>query len=136
MVFGTSAGRAAFEAYKNKSPLPENIADENGHEKIAAYLRSITERYLNSKLFQFAIIKMKKKKGMLGCSIKLCIFFVALLTLTSLRELNSTDPFNFFIKAMLHEKVYKIDSRAINVGTIYATTIRNYISTWNNAVLR
>ena len=44
LVFGTSAGRAAFEAYKNKPPLPENIADENGHEKIAAYLRSITER--------------------------------------------------------------------------------------------
>lgn len=62
LVFGTSAGRAAFEAYKNKSPLPENIADENGHEKIAAYLRSMTERYLNSKLFQFAIIEMKKKK--------------------------------------------------------------------------
>lgn len=73
LVFGTSAGRAAFEAYKNKSPLPENIADENGHEKIAAYLRSMTERYLNSKLFQFAIIKMKIK-GMLGCSIELCFF--------------------------------------------------------------
>ena len=72
---------------------------------------------------------------MLGCSIELCIFFVALLTLTSLRELNSTDPFNFFIKAMLHEKVCKIDSRAINVETISATTIRNYIATWYNAVL-
>lgn len=46
LVFGTSAGRAAFDAYKNKSPLPENVAYENGHEKIAAYLRSITERYL------------------------------------------------------------------------------------------
>ena len=51
-MFGTSAGRAAFEAYKNNSPLPENIADENGHEKIAAYLQSITERYLNSKRSQ------------------------------------------------------------------------------------
>ena len=57
MVFGTSAGLAAFEAYKNKSPLPENIAHENGHEKIAAYLRNITERYLDSKLFQLAIMR-------------------------------------------------------------------------------
>lgn len=135
MVFGTSAGRAAFEAYKNKSPLPENIADENGHEKIAAYLRSMTERYLNSKLFQFAIIEMKKKRYA-GMQHRALYFFVAPLTLTSLREMNSTDPFNFFIKAMLHEKVCKIDSRAINVGTIYATTIRNYIATWYNAVLR
>ena len=62
LVFGTSAGRAAFEVYKNKSPLPENIADENGHKKIAAYLRSITERYLNSKRFQCAIIKMKQQQ--------------------------------------------------------------------------
>ena len=53
-------------------------------------------------------------------------FFVAPLTLTSLREMNSTDPFNFFIKAMLHEKVCKIDSRAINVGTIYATTVNDF----------
>ena len=104
MVFGTSAGRAAFEAYKNKSPLPENIADENGHEKIATYLRSMTERYLNSKLFQFAIIKMKKKRYA-WMQHRALYFFVAPLTLTSLREMNSTDPFNFFIKAMLHEKV-------------------------------
>lgn len=47
MIFGTSAGRTVFEAYKNKSPLPENVADANGHEKIAAYLRSITERYIS-----------------------------------------------------------------------------------------
>ena len=47
MIFGTSAGRTVFEAYKNKSPLPENVADANGHEEIAAYLRSITERYIS-----------------------------------------------------------------------------------------
>ena len=82
LVFGTSAGRAAFEAYKNKSPLPENIADENGHEKIAAYLRSITERYLNSKHFQFST--MKKRYAQMQYRA-----FMALLTLT---------PFNFLIK--------------------------------------
>lgn len=47
MIFGTTAGRTVFEAYKNKSPLPENVADANGHEKTAAYLRSITERYIS-----------------------------------------------------------------------------------------
>lgn len=82
LVFGTSAGRAAFEAYKNKPPLPENIADENGHEKIAAYLRSITERYLNSKLFQFSTMKKR-------CAEMQYRAFMALLTLT---------PFNFLIK--------------------------------------
>ena len=66
LVFGTSAGRAAFEAYKNKSPLPENVADENGHEKIAAYLRSITERYLNSKRSQCNNLNEKKKKRYAG----------------------------------------------------------------------
>ena len=82
LVFGTSAGRAGFEAYKNKSPLPENIADENGHKKIAAYLRSITERYLNSKLFQ--LLTMKKRYAEMQYRA-----FMALLTLT---------PFNFLIK--------------------------------------
>ena len=47
MVFSTSAGRIVFEAYKNKSPLPENIADANGHDEIAASLRAITKRYLS-----------------------------------------------------------------------------------------
>lgn len=65
-MFGTSAGRAAFEAYKNKSPLPENVADENGHEKIAAYLRSITERYLNSNRSQCNNLNEKKKKRYAG----------------------------------------------------------------------
>ena len=80
-------------------------------------------------------MKKKKKKVCWDAASSFVFFFVTLLTLTSLRELNSTDPFNFFIKAMLHEKVCKIDSRAINVETIYATTIRNYIATWYNAVL-
>lgn len=46
LIFATSAGRTVFEAYKNKSPLPENVADANGHEKIATYLRSIAKRYI------------------------------------------------------------------------------------------
>ena len=50
LVFGTSVGRTAFQAYKNKFPLPEDIADVNGHAKIASYFRGITERYVNVNL--------------------------------------------------------------------------------------
>ena len=52
--------------------------------------------------------------------------YISMALLTPPRELNSTDPFNFFTEVMLHEKVCKIDSRAINVGTIYATTVNNF----------
>jgi len=45
MVFGTSAGRIVFEAYKNKSPLPEEIAAGNGYDEIASFLRDVSERF-------------------------------------------------------------------------------------------
>lgn len=45
MVFGTSAGRIIFARYSNKSPLPEELADRNGQNEIAAYLRSVKKRY-------------------------------------------------------------------------------------------
>lgn len=43
-VFRTSAGGIVFEAYKMLSALPEDIADANGHDEVAAYFRGITER--------------------------------------------------------------------------------------------
>ena len=46
MIFSTSAGRIIFETYKKESPLPELIADANGHEDIATFLRAITKRYM------------------------------------------------------------------------------------------
>ena len=46
MTFSTSAGRIAFEAYKQDSPLPEDLADANGHEEIATFLRATTKRYI------------------------------------------------------------------------------------------
>ncbi|XP_020630602.1 uncharacterized protein LOC110067600 [Orbicella faveolata] len=45
MIFSTSAGGIIFEAYKKESPLPENIADANGHEEIATFLRVMTKRF-------------------------------------------------------------------------------------------
>jgi len=46
MIFSTSAGRIVFEAYKKESSLPEDMADANGYEDIAAFLRAITKRYI------------------------------------------------------------------------------------------
>ena len=43
-VFRTSAGRIVFEAYKMLLALPEDIADVNGYDEVAAYFRGITER--------------------------------------------------------------------------------------------
>ena len=46
-IFSLPAGRIAFEAYKEDSSLPEDIAEENGHGKVAAYLRDITRRLVD-----------------------------------------------------------------------------------------
>ena len=45
-IFNSSAAQIVFEAYRNESLLPEHIAEANGHEKIAVYIREITERYI------------------------------------------------------------------------------------------
>ena len=46
-IFSLPAGRIAFEAYREDSSLPEDIAEENGHGKVAAYLRDITRRLVD-----------------------------------------------------------------------------------------
>ena len=46
-VFSLPAGRVVFETYKEDSSLPEDIAEENGHGKVAAYLRDITRRLVD-----------------------------------------------------------------------------------------
>ena len=43
-IFSLSAGRVAFQAYKEDIYLPEDIAEENGHGDVAAYLRATTKR--------------------------------------------------------------------------------------------
>ena len=45
-IFSTPAGRIIFEAYKKESALPEDMADANGHEGIATFLRATTKRYI------------------------------------------------------------------------------------------
>ena len=46
MIFATSAGRVVFGAYKDRTPLPEVIARNNGHEETAHYLEELTTRYV------------------------------------------------------------------------------------------
>lgn len=43
-IFSLRAGRVVYESYKEESSLPEDIAEENGHGKVAAYLRGKTKR--------------------------------------------------------------------------------------------
>ncbi|CAH3017380.1 unnamed protein product [Porites evermanni] len=45
IIFNLPMARIIFEAYKNESCLPEDIAEENGHKEIAHFLRGITKRY-------------------------------------------------------------------------------------------
>ena len=46
-IFSLPAGRVVFEAYKEDSSLPEDIAEENGHRKVAEYLRGMTKRFVD-----------------------------------------------------------------------------------------
>ena len=46
MIFKSSAGRVVFDFYRDRSPLPEAISREYGHEKTAIYLEEITKRYV------------------------------------------------------------------------------------------
>ena len=45
MVFSTSAGQVVFNSYKDRTPLPEDVARANGHEELAQYLQDVHTRY-------------------------------------------------------------------------------------------
>lgn len=62
-IFSSSAGQNVFEAYRNESLLPEHIAEANGHENIAAYIRDITKRYMKFSFKINATRKWQKNKG-------------------------------------------------------------------------
>jgi len=47
MLFTTSAGRIAFDAYKDSLQLPEVIARSHGHEETARFLEDVTARYIS-----------------------------------------------------------------------------------------
>ena len=45
MVFSTSTGQVVFCSYKDRNPLPEDVARANGHEELAQYLQDAHTRY-------------------------------------------------------------------------------------------
>ena len=44
MVFSTSAGQVVFNSYKDRNPLPKDVARANGHEELAQYLQNVHTR--------------------------------------------------------------------------------------------
>ena len=46
MIFSTSAGQVVFNSYKDRTPLPEDVARANGHEDLAQYLQDVNIRYM------------------------------------------------------------------------------------------
>ena len=45
MVFSTSAGQVVFNYYKDRTPLPEDVARANGYNELAQYLQDVHTRY-------------------------------------------------------------------------------------------
>ena len=45
MVFSTSAGQVVFCSYKDRNPLPEDVACAIGHGELAQYLQDVHTRY-------------------------------------------------------------------------------------------
>ena len=43
-VFRSPTGRIVCEVCQEEHSLPEDVAEENGHEMVAAYLRGVTKR--------------------------------------------------------------------------------------------
>ena len=62
MVFSTSAGQVVFCSYKDRNPLPEDVARANGHGELAQYLQDVHTRYCvksNLGFQEVALIRIK-----------------------------------------------------------------------------
>ncbi len=44
MLFSTSAGLIIFNTYKDRTPLPEDVARASGHDYLAQYLQDVNTR--------------------------------------------------------------------------------------------
>ena len=44
LIFDLPAGRIAFDSYKGRPLLPENVARERDHNEVADYLEDISKR--------------------------------------------------------------------------------------------
>ena len=43
-IFSTSAEKIVFDSYKDRTPLPEDVARANGHGKVAEFLQDVNKR--------------------------------------------------------------------------------------------
>lgn len=64
MVFSTSAGQIVFNYYKDRAPLPEDVARANGYDQLAQYFQDLHTRYCekNCRWFILMCIKAWLKK--------------------------------------------------------------------------
>ncbi|XP_068708459.1 uncharacterized protein [Montipora foliosa] len=45
LIFSTSAGKIVFDSYKDRTPLPEEVARAYGYDDLANYLQDLTTRF-------------------------------------------------------------------------------------------
>ena len=45
VIFSTSAGKIVFNSYKDWTPLPEDVARANGHDKLVEFLQDVNKRW-------------------------------------------------------------------------------------------
>ena len=50
IIFNLPTGEVAFNSYKSRSLLPEDVAIAHGHKETAQYLKDVTKRYKLVKL--------------------------------------------------------------------------------------
>ena len=74
MVFSTSAGQIVFNSYKDRTPLPEDVAQANGHEELAQYLTDINTRLDLVFKFQNSEQQLKKQNQIFCLS---CLNFIS-----------------------------------------------------------
>ena len=69
MVFSTSAGPIVFNSYTDRTPLPEDVAQANGHKELAQYFKDINTRLDLVFKFQNSEQQLKKqnRKFCLNC---------------------------------------------------------------------
>ena len=44
VIFSTSAGKIVFNSYKDRTPLPEDVARANDHDELVEFLQDVNKR--------------------------------------------------------------------------------------------
>ena len=62
IIFNLPSGEIAFNSYKSRSLLPEDVAIAHGHKETAQYLKDVTKRYKFVKLLLWSYRKLSDRK--------------------------------------------------------------------------